>query len=500
MTKTNSRKAQDHKRRTESIVKNKREIKLRTRRVSDLNLNIALKATGHHHGLGNFEAEVIDLSLHGARLKIPSTGAHSLVLIGDRIKKLNIFDQESTFYTNVAQVRHVGYEERAIVLGLELKQSLDLGAIYRANSRLTFSNRFGVAERKAKAETISQDFKAWVADCENYLSEVKDFLDAEESILAQEDALTREETLGEYLASITQPVIRELNMHSVRLAKLVSHLDAEAQQHHRIFSRRHIVPLLLHSPFIKRAYEKPLGYAGDFEMMNMLFRDHFEGDSLFGKVINAYASQELASRAVINRASFVATKIRSILKERSTETRAVNLGCGPAQELNILMQNDNKYSRLFNVMLIDQDSRAIAHCERTIAPKALEVGMSLRLFDNSIRSLLSVKDLKEALDSVDLVYSTGLFDYVSDRTFVVLLSALFRSINPGGTMIIGNMTPENPSRWVMDYHLDWQLIYRTREQLIRLGEQITPKPVDVSVEQEPTGVNLFLVVKKAMTA
>ena len=38
---------------------------------------------------------------------------------------------------------------------------------------------------------------------------------------------------------------------------------------------------------VYRAYTKPLGYAGDYEVVNMMLRDPFEGDSLFAKVINS---------------------------------------------------------------------------------------------------------------------------------------------------------------------------------------------------------------------
>lgn len=34
---------------------------------------------------------------------------------------------------------------------------------------------------------------------------------------------------------------------------------------------------MLCSPFAYRAYHKPLGYAGDYEMVNMIARDPYEG-------------------------------------------------------------------------------------------------------------------------------------------------------------------------------------------------------------------------------
>jgi hypothetical protein len=55
---------------------------------------------------------------------------------------------------------------------------------------------------------------------------------------------------------------------------------------------------------------------------------------------------------------------------------------------------------------------------------------------------------------------------------------------------------DNDSRWTMEYFSEWFLIYRTREDLLRLAWPISPRAASVSVESEPLGVNLFLVVRR----
>ncbi len=39
---------------------------------------------------------------------------------------------------------------------------------------------------------------------------------------------------------------------------------------HQAFGKRHLHPLILGSPFVYRTLQKPLGYAGDYEMVNMM--------------------------------------------------------------------------------------------------------------------------------------------------------------------------------------------------------------------------------------
>ena len=52
------------------------------------------------------------------------------------------------------------------------------------------------------------------------------------------------------------------------------------------YAQQYLNPYLTHSPFFKRSYEKPLGYAGDYEMVNMMFNHPYKGKGIFGKLMN----------------------------------------------------------------------------------------------------------------------------------------------------------------------------------------------------------------------
>ena len=57
------------------------------------------------------------------------------------------------------------------------------------------------------------------------------------------------------------------------------------------------------SPFMHRIFAKPLGYAGDYEMVNMILRDPCEGSSLFAKLLNVFILSQVP--AVADRKSVV---------------------------------------------------------------------------------------------------------------------------------------------------------------------------------------------------
>ena len=73
-----------------------------------------------------------------------------------------------------------------------------------------------------------------------------------------------------------------------RFETVAARIEPELQPAHRAFGQRQLHPHLLCAPFIHRTYTKPLGYAGDYEMMNMIVRNGLEGNSLYAKLTNAY--------------------------------------------------------------------------------------------------------------------------------------------------------------------------------------------------------------------
>src|SRR5690606_17648824 len=140
-----------------------------------------------------------------------------------------------------------------------------------------------------------------------------------------------------------------------QLNALVGDLTEEEHVVHRAYFRLHVLPLLAESPLLRRSYEKPLGYAGDYEMMNMLYRDHAEGNSLFGKALNVYAAREGAAQANINRLTYLGGKIRDVVGRSSRErVRIASVGCGPSQEIARLLTDHPEIGARLDVALIDQ--------------------------------------------------------------------------------------------------------------------------------------------------
>jgi extracellular factor (EF) 3-hydroxypalmitic acid methyl ester biosynthesis protein len=174
--------------------------------------------------------------------------------------------------------------------------------------------------------------------------------------------------------------------------------------------------------------------------------------------------------------------------------------CGPARELFVLLQQYPALGPHLDVALIDQEERALAFCERTLAPLAHATGARIQFIRESVRRLVAARQLEQAVGPQDLVYSAGLFDYLSARSFSALLDTLYRALAPGGQLLVGNVGTGNPTRSFMEYCLDWFLIHRSREQLRGFARELEPEPSRVEVAAESLGVNLFLRVWKSPPA
>ena len=247
------------------------------------------------------------------------------------------------------------------------------------------------------------------------------------------------------------------------------------------------------SPVAARCFHKPLGYAGDFEMMNMIYRNESLGDTLFGRSLSRVLLDSQAGQAVRHRAHYLAGKITAAAAHGTPHrpARILSVAAGPAMELQLILRHDPALLRAgrAELTLLDQDAGALRHARERIEALAAQAGaaMTLRCTNTSIRKVIA-----EGLTGpYDLIYSAGLFDYLKDRTARAAGARLVAALAPGGTAVIGNFGTANPSRPMLELILDWPLHHRSASDLRRLfGDFGT----GMTIEQEATGINLFAAI------
>lgn len=271
----------------------------------------------------------------------------------------------------------------------------------------------------------------------------------------------------------------------------------EADVHRCVsFFREQLKELIYQSPFAHRSVAKPLGYAGDFEMMNIIYRNEQVGDSLFGKCLHAYWLGHSEAKAVRNRSQYLyEVLLRAIVERAGAPVKIGSIACGPCREVQMIIESaDVQHVDLSNCEfhLLDQDVNALKHAHERLHEIIATHDSPIKLnFVNKATRQVITHGWEES--NFDLLYSAGLFDYFSDAVAKLVAKALYARLKSGGRLIIGNFNRNTPNQFGMRLALDWSLIYRSHEDLRALYGDFGG---ELSIEQEPEGVNLFCVIRK----
>ena len=266
------------------------------------------------------------------------------------------------------------------------------------------------------------------------------------------------------------------------------------------FFREQLKELIYQSSFAHRSVAKPLGYAGDFEMMNIIYRNEPAGDSLFGKCLHAYWLSHPEAKAVRNRSRYLFGLLSHVIRQRAGAPLKIgSIACGPAREVQMILESaDAQGLDLSNCEfhLLDQDIKALKHSHERLweIAKVTNSPAKLNFVNKAIKNVIT-RGLSDA--DFDVIYSAGLFDYFSDPVAQLGAKALFKHLKPGGKLVIGNFNQTTPNQFTMRLALDWSLIYRSEEDLKRLYGSLGG---ELHIEQEAEGVNLFCVIRKPETA
>jgi extracellular factor (EF) 3-hydroxypalmitic acid methyl ester biosynthesis protein len=354
-----------------------------------------------------------------------------------------------------------------------------------------------------KIHKVVPEFKVVVADMETLLGDLRRWLEQVELGVRSQGGLNRPQIEKEVICELQDPMLPVVNGLFARFEEIASKIADDLQPVHRTYVKRQLHPLLLCSPFMYRIYQKPLGYAGDYEMVNMILRDPYEGSSLFAKLLNVYILNQAPAEAHRNRVTFLTQKLTEETKRVARlgkQAKILNLGCGPAKEVQNFLVDDDICDRA-SLTLLDFNDETLLHTGKVVEDLKMKSRRmtSIQLVKKSVHQIL--KEVVKAgpeRQTYDFIYCAGLFDYLSDRICKRLMNIFYDRLAPGGLLVATNVDASNPIRNVMEYIFEWHLVYRNQRQF----ESLTPDgvaPGAFSVRADPTSTNIYIEVRKPLT-
>ena len=351
------------------------------------------------------------------------------------------------------------------------------------------------------ANQVQDPFKLVVADLASMLSGVQHWLTGVDVGIRTTVTRRRDDLEQEIFGSIENRVVEEVLPSMERFEDIAKEVgDAEVAVH-KSYVRREIHPIVLCSPFLYRTYTKPLGYAGDYEMVNMMLRNPYEGSSAFAKLLNFALLNTEPVVAHRNRIDYLVELLRSECARRVVKgkTRVFNLACGPAVEVQRFLR-DYDESDLAEIDLLDFNAETLEYTRERMEESRRAGGREtqIRYFQRSVHQLLraATQGGEEDFTNYDVVYCAGLFDYLSQRVCKRLVELFCTMIRPGGIVIVTNVAAANPRKAWMEYVMEWNLIYRDEEEMKDLIPEGFPV-ARTSIKPDATGVNLFLEIERA---
>ncbi len=249
----------------------------------------------------------------------------------------------------------------------------------------------------------------------------------------------------------------------------------------------------------RHAREKPHGYAGDFEMLDMICQNERFGTGI-AWTFDDFFQRQPAPTAVRNRAEIVAARMAQQLRAAAASRfEIVSLGSGPAFDLTLLGAEISPRSHPFSncdcrLTLIDLDPRALDFAVGRLSPYF--PASALHAERVNLKRVLQNKKVLQRLGRADFLSCPGFFDYLNHEEAVSMLGRLWAVMKPGSELLVFAFSEDNPSRAYMEWIGNWYLIYRSPAQMQQLAQEAGLNSGQYEVDAESSGVNLFIHARK----
>lgn len=224
---------------------------------------------------------------------------------------------------------------------------------------------------------------------------------------------------------------------------------------------------LLQDPFTKWSFEKPRGYSGDATLLDIYYQ-HDSAKTIIdeatelGRDIYHYTSNADSSVAGRERCDILTSYVDAAASD-NPKAEILSIACGHLREAE-----KSKALHLGNMkrwVALDQDPESLA------TVRASNPDNSVQAIEGSVRGILG---RKYKLGEFDLVYASGLYDYLTLPVGVKLMQRCWEMVKPGGKFLFANFSDEIKTDGYMETFMDWPLILRNAKDM----EEIVNGSVD----------------------
>ncbi len=252
-------------------------------------------------------------------------------------------------------------------------------------------------------------------------------------------------------------------------------------------------PWMRQSWFSERAREKPSGFSGDYEMLTKLYDQATPARGLGGYLDLCLNDLPLA-RAVRARLAAAKQFLLNEIDSRPQGVRIMDIASGPCREY--LDWPEMPSQKPVEIVAIDNDPPAIDFVRKQIIP-GLSGATKLEVVRYNALRTRNAKATVERFGRFDIIYSVGLFDYLTDDHLIGMFAGLRDSLNENGVLYIAfkdtRMYDKTPYQW----HLDWFFYQRTPEDVMEVYRRAGFDVDAIHTTRDATGIIINCISRHA---
>ncbi|HUK99495.1 MAG TPA: class I SAM-dependent methyltransferase [Nitrospirota bacterium] len=260
----------------------------------------------------------------------------------------------------------------------------------------------------------------------------------------------------------------------------------------QLYFRDKTNPILSKSYCINRCRTWPRGQQGDFETLELAYKNTPLSEGI-GFYLDKYLLSSILGAGVRERI----LKLRDLLQEELKNRHApkvLDVACGSCREVFELAPEIESSGAKFTCVDLDPSALDFAR-DRFSHAGLLSDNVELLTY-NALR-MFDYETAQKEFGLQDIIYSVGYFDYLPDDFLVKLLNTLYNLLNPAGVLIMAYKDAARYRPQVYHWLVDWdgfkQRIESDFDRLFRLAG--IPNSA-LSVTRVGSGTIVFYLAKK----
>ncbi|MEW6052986.1 MAG: hypothetical protein AB1552_04235 [Nitrospirota bacterium] len=254
-------------------------------------------------------------------------------------------------------------------------------------------------------------------------------------------------------------------------------------------------PILSKSYAINRARTWPLGYQGDYRMLETIYRKTPLSEGI-GHYLDTILIESSLAVAVRNRLKNLEDILKNELQKKHGSS-VLNIACGSCREVVEISSTIAESAAKFTCIDLDNDALSFAANRLSftnISPSTsnqviLRKYNAIRMFDHELNM--------NEFGGQDIIYSVGFFDYLDSDFLTKLIHALYNLLNPGGLLITSFKDAAKYRHQEYHWIVDWDgFLQRDEEDFRTILRHARIPDASISEIREDSDIIVFYLIRK----